>query len=121
MRKLSQRWVPDSSSDAQNAACVQTAKEMLMILQESETNHFDGIATGEESWFQHATASSKMFARSAANVIPRTQQAVGAKKTMIAVFFTAKNFIVFDVLPKVVHSISCVSSITYSPIWKQQT
>jgi hypothetical protein len=49
-------------------------------LQESETNDFDGIATGDECWFQHTTASSKMFARSAADVISRTRQAVGAKK-----------------------------------------
>jgi hypothetical protein len=52
-------------SDAQKAACVEAAKEMLMILQEPETNDFDGIATGDESWFQHTTASSKMFTRSA--------------------------------------------------------
>jgi hypothetical protein len=52
---------------------------MLRILQESETNDFDGIATGDESWFQH-TASSKRFARSAADVIPRMWQAVGAEK-----------------------------------------
>jgi hypothetical protein len=51
---------------------------MLRILQESKTNDFDGIGTGDDSWFQHATASSKMFSRSAADVIPRTWQAVGA-------------------------------------------
>jgi hypothetical protein len=52
---------------------------MSRILQESETNDFDGISTGDKSWFQHTTYS-KMFAYSAADVIPRTQQAVGAKK-----------------------------------------
>jgi hypothetical protein len=53
---------------------------MLRILHESKTNYFNNIATGDESWFQHTTSSSKMFVRSAADVIPRTQQAVGAKK-----------------------------------------
>jgi hypothetical protein len=66
--------------NTQKIACVEAAKEMLSILQESETNDSGGIATGNESWFQHARASSKMFARSAADVIPRTRQAVGAKK-----------------------------------------
>jgi hypothetical protein len=87
-------------SDAQKGARVETAKEMLKIVQESETNDFDGIATGDELWFQHRTASSKMFAPSAADVFPRTRQAVGTKTTMITVFFTAKKLIVLDVLPR---------------------
>jgi hypothetical protein len=67
-------------SDAQKVMRVEAAKEMLRIVQESETNDFDGIATGNESWFQCTTASLKIFAHSAADVIPRTRQAVGAKK-----------------------------------------
>jgi hypothetical protein len=64
--------------DAQKVARVETAK-MLRILQESEANDFNGIATGGESWFQHTTASSKMFVRSAEDIIPGMRQAVGAK------------------------------------------
>jgi hypothetical protein len=73
---------------------------MSRILQESETNDFDGIATGDDSWFQHTTASSKMFARPATDVIPRTRQAVGVTKTVITVLFTTKILIVFDVPPR---------------------
>jgi hypothetical protein len=100
MRKFSRRWVPHSLSDAQKIARVEAAKSMLRILQESETNDFDGIATGDESWFQHTTASLKMFARSAADIIPRTRQAVGTTKTMIRMFFAIKKLIVFNVLPR---------------------
>jgi hypothetical protein len=67
-------------SDAQKVARIETAKEMLRILQESEMNDFDGIAKGDESWLQHTMASSKVLVRSAADVFPRTRQAVGAKK-----------------------------------------
>jgi histone-lysine N-methyltransferase SETMAR len=73
---------------------------MLRILQEQETNDSDGIAIGKGSWFQHITASWKMFAHSAANVISRTRQAAGAKQTVITVFFTAKKPIVLDFLPR---------------------
>jgi hypothetical protein len=66
-------------SNAQKVARVEAAKEMLRILEEPEANDFDGIATGDESWFQHTAASSKMFARSAADIIPRVRQAVGAQ------------------------------------------
>jgi hypothetical protein len=59
---------------------VEAAKEMLEIVQESETNDFDGLATGDQSWFQYITASSKIFARSATDIIPRTRQAIAANK-----------------------------------------
>jgi hypothetical protein len=71
MRKFSRHWVIYSLSDAQKVARVDRAREMLMILQESETNDFNSIPTGDESCFQYITASSKMFARSAADAIPR--------------------------------------------------
>jgi hypothetical protein len=80
MRQFLRRWVFYSLSDTQKVACVEVIKEMLRISQESATNDFNGIATGDESWFQYNTASSKMLARLAADVIPRMRQAVGAKK-----------------------------------------
>jgi hypothetical protein len=63
----------------QKVARVEAATEILRILQESEVNDFDGIATGDDPWFQHTPASSKIFVRSAEDVIPGTRQAVGAK------------------------------------------
>jgi hypothetical protein len=39
MKKVSRRWVPPSLSSAQKVARVETSKEMLRILQESEGNH----------------------------------------------------------------------------------
>jgi hypothetical protein len=64
-------------------------------------NDFDSIATGDESWFQHTTESSKMFARSAADVIPRTRQVLSVKKAMITVLLTAKKHIVSEIVPRV--------------------
>jgi hypothetical protein len=49
MTKFSRRCVSHSLSDAQIVTRVEAAKEMLKILQESETNDFDGMATGDES------------------------------------------------------------------------
>jgi hypothetical protein len=75
-------------------------KKCQRILHESETNAFNSIATGNESWFQHTTASSEMFAHSAADVIPRMRQAVVPQKNMITALFTTKKLIVLDVLPR---------------------
>jgi hypothetical protein len=82
-----------SSAPAQKVARVEESTEMLRILHEPEENHFKGIATGDESWFQYSYPSSKIFARSPTNVIPRTRRAIGAKKTIIIISFTGPKLI----------------------------
>jgi hypothetical protein len=116
MRQFSRRWIPHSLSDAQKVARVEGAKEMLKIVQESETNDFDGISTGEKLWLQHTTASPKMFARSAAYIIPRTRQAVGAKKLWSRCSSPQRNLLCSIFFQEVAFSISYISSIIYSPI-----
>jgi hypothetical protein len=41
-----------------------------------------------------------MFARVSSKVIPKARQTIGAKKTMIAIFFTARQLILLDALTK---------------------
>jgi hypothetical protein len=41
-----------------------------------------------------------MFARSPADVIPRTRQSIAAKKVMMTLFFTGTKLIVLNVMPK---------------------
>jgi hypothetical protein len=80
MRQFSRRWVPHFLSPAQKAACVGASKTILRVLQDAESNHHEGIATGDESWFRYCYPSSTMFARAPSDVVPRTWQTVGAKK-----------------------------------------
>jgi hypothetical protein len=89
-------------SPAQKVARVEASTEMLRILHESEENHFEGIATGDEFWLQHSDSypSLKIFGPLPTDVIPRTRQAIGRKQTMIAIFFTGRKRIVLDILPK---------------------
>jgi hypothetical protein len=89
---------------------------MLRILQESDTNDFDGTATGDESWFQHTTASLKMFAYLAANVMSRTRQAVGAKKLWSRCSPPQRDLSCSMFFQEVAHSIIYIASMTYSPI-----
>jgi hypothetical protein len=100
MRKFSWRWMPHFLSPAQKVARVETSKIILQILQDAESNDFEGIATGDLSWFRGCHPSSTMFARAPSEVIPGTRQTIGAKKTMITIFFTARQLILLDVLPK---------------------
>lgn len=100
MKKFSRRWVPHFLTPPQKAARIAAATEMLRILQAAETNDFEGITTGDESWFRYSYSSAKMFARSAAEVPPRTREPIGAKKIMITIFFSPRELIVLDVLPR---------------------
>jgi hypothetical protein len=91
MRKFSRSWVPHFLSEAQKAARVKASKEMLRILQDSEENKFDGIVTGDESWFRYLYPCSKIFARSPAEVVPRIRQRIDTKKTMVTIFLQGTN------------------------------
>jgi hypothetical protein len=90
LKKFSRRWVSHFLSPAHKVARVEASTEMLRILHESEENCFKRIATADESWFQDSDSyrCSKMFTRSPTDVIPRTWQSIGIKKTMITIPFT---------------------------------
>jgi hypothetical protein len=65
-----------------------------------QPNAFDGIATGDESWFQYMYISNSAFAPSRDLAATRTKDADGIKKTWLTVFFTSPKLIVLEVLPK---------------------
>jgi hypothetical protein len=66
----------------------------------SRKNHFEGISTGDESWFQHSYPSSKIFSQLPADANPRTRQVIGTHEIMIMTFFTARKRIIIDTLPE---------------------
>jgi hypothetical protein len=114
LEKFSRRWVPYFLSPTQKVACIEASTEILRILHESEENHFEGITTGDEPRFQYPYMSSKMFARSPTDVIPRTRQPIGTKKTMITIVCTGRESIVLDILPKGSISTIYILSIIFS-------
>jgi hypothetical protein len=80
MRKFSQLWVSHFLSSAGKVARVEASKTILRVLQDAESNDFEGIATSDESEFRYCCPSSAMFARALSGVVPRTRQTIGAKK-----------------------------------------
>jgi hypothetical protein len=64
--------------------------EMLLdMLQLYAGHNFEGITTGDESWFLYTMYGDSMFATSAREVAPRTKQNISVKKTMVTIFFTS--------------------------------
>jgi hypothetical protein len=70
------------------------------MLQLYTGHNFDGITTGDESWFLYTTYGDSMFATSAREVVPRTKQQIPAKKTIVKIFFTSIQLFVLNFLPK---------------------
>jgi hypothetical protein len=58
LKKFTQRWVPHTLSDPQQVTRVETSNELLQILNDLEADSFDGITTGNESWFHYLYESS---------------------------------------------------------------
>jgi hypothetical protein len=79
MRKFSRRWAPHFLSPTQKVACIEVSKTIFRILRDAESNNFEGIATGVESWFRFCYPSPTMLARAPSEVIPRTRQTIGAE------------------------------------------
>jgi histone-lysine N-methyltransferase SETMAR len=99
-KKFTRRWVPHTISDPQKLKRVETSAELLQILNDLQTGSFDGITTGEESWFYYLYESSAMFAKSPGEVVPRTGKGIGVKKTMITILFTNRKLRIAKDLPK---------------------
>jgi hypothetical protein len=70
------------------------------MLQLYAEHNFEGIKTGDESWFLYTTYGDSMLATSAREVVPRTKQNISAKKTMATNFFTLTRLLVLNFLPK---------------------
>jgi histone-lysine N-methyltransferase SETMAR len=92
--------VPHAFSDPQKVKGVETSTELLHILNALEVDSFDGITTGDESWFQYLYESLAMFAKSPHDAIPRTRPEIGVKKLEFMVFFTKRKLLIADDLPK---------------------
>jgi hypothetical protein len=73
--------VPHTLSDPQKVKRVEASTELLHIFNELEVDSFDGIPTGDESWFQYLYEPWAMFAKSPHDVTPRTRPGIGVKST----------------------------------------
>jgi hypothetical protein len=78
---------------------VTDSQSLLTILANLAEKNFQGIVTGDESWFAYLIESDVMVASSSAEVNPRIQRAISCKKVLITLF-TATGRLILDVPPK---------------------
>jgi hypothetical protein len=63
-------------------------------------HNFEGIATGDESWFQYSSYSDSIFAGSRESVVPRIRQDISGQQTMFAIFSPSRRLRVLEAGPK---------------------
>jgi hypothetical protein len=80
LKKYSRRWVPHELSKGQKKCRVDQSEMLLDMLQLHAEHNFEGITTGDESWFPYTTYGNSMFVSSAREVVSRTKQNISATK-----------------------------------------
>jgi hypothetical protein len=85
-------------SSSQKANRVNHSRALLHLLQQLQPFDFEGITTGDESWFMDEYESDSMFASSADMVLPRLRADFQVKKTAVTIFFTSTRLIVLSSL-----------------------
>jgi hypothetical protein len=99
LKKFSRRWVPHSLSHVQKKLRVNAFWKLLSLLGMDAEYNFEGIATGDEYWFQYSSYSDSMFAGSRESIVPRIRRDISGQKTRLAIFFTSRRLRVLKMLP----------------------
>jgi hypothetical protein len=87
-------------SDDQKKSQMIASQNLLSMLRMYAKHDFEGITTGDKSWFQSSSDSDSMFADSRESIVPRIRQDISAFKTMITIFFTSKRLSGVGCLPR---------------------
>jgi histone-lysine N-methyltransferase SETMAR len=100
LSQFNRKWVSHLLSNDQKKLRVDASRKLLSMLGMYAEHNFEGIAPGDESWFQYSSYSDSMFADSRESVVPRVRQGISGRKTMITIFFTSTRLLVLEALPK---------------------
>jgi histone-lysine N-methyltransferase SETMAR len=98
LRKFVIRLVPHSLSPSQKQKRVEVSLQILHHLE--SPGGCDNVITGDETWVFHENAHDSVWAASSAEAGTRVSRTIGAKKSMVSVFWTIRGFLLVDVLPE---------------------
>jgi hypothetical protein len=87
-------------SDDQKKLPVDASRKLLSLLGMYAEHNFEGIATGDEPWFQYSSYSDSMFAGSRESVVARIRRDISRQKTMLTIFCTSTRLLVLEARPK---------------------
>jgi hypothetical protein len=81
-------------SNDQKKLRVDAEWKLMSLLGMNAEHNFEGITTGDESWFQNSSYSDSMFARSRESVVPRIRRDISGKNS-------ASHFLSIKTTPRV--------------------
>jgi histone-lysine N-methyltransferase SETMAR len=87
-------------SNDQEKLPVDASQKLLSLLGMYAEHNFEGIATGDESWFQYSSYSDLMFAGSRESVVPRIRAKISGHKTRLTIFLISRRLPVLEARPK---------------------
>jgi histone-lysine N-methyltransferase SETMAR len=94
------RWIPHLLSDAQKVARVEGANSLRSALLTAKHQNWNLFWTGDESWVLWDTQRSGSWLEIDQELPVRVKQTIGARKSMLTVFFNPRRFAVVDLLPQ---------------------
>jgi hypothetical protein len=71
LKKISRRSVPHLLSENEKKLRIVASRQLLSMLAMYAEHNFEGIVTGDESWFRYSSYCDSMFAHSREGVVPR--------------------------------------------------
>ncbi|XP_031637550.1 histone-lysine N-methyltransferase SETMAR-like [Contarinia nasturtii] len=98
------RWIPRTLNKSQKEERISAAHEFFELLEWNETDTFERIVTGEETWIHYYDPELKSQTMEwhkrgePASKVPRKQ--IATKKVMASVFWDAKGILLVEFLPK---------------------
>lgn len=94
------RWVPHALTDANRQQRVQTAEDILGMLEEMTDRQLANLVTADESWFFHDNPHDGRW--SAADEPPESvpRQTVSSAKSFVCVFWTMRGPLLVSALEK---------------------
>jgi hypothetical protein len=99
-QKIQQEMCPSLLSNDQKKLRIDASLTLLSLLGMHAQDHAEGIAAGDESWFQCASDSDSVFAGSRESAMRRIGREISGQQIMLALFFTTTRLLVLKTVPK---------------------
>ncbi len=104
MKKVSTRWVPKLLTPIQRTNRVDCCQELLQESEESPTNFYDRIVTGDKTWVYYydplSQQEAKVWKRSDEETPTRLRQARSVGKIMMVIFWDKDGVLLTEYLQR---------------------
>jgi len=99
LTRVNFRWIPHRLEEHQKLNRVELSKSILHFLENATTQQLSMVITGDETWVYFSNPRSFMWMDSSVERPERPKNTIGAKKSMITVFWSISGMHLIRMLP----------------------